>query len=492
MTCISGDSLARLLRSRIFILAVALLRYECVARVPPPAPEISVEVFRSSADLKERLQLQPALKFVAPESSSPTITVDDTHTFQQMDGFGASFTDSSAWLIFNKLSASQRTDVMEKLFDPIKGIGLSFLRQPMGASDFALTHYSYDDLPNRQSDPDLVHFSIDHDRKYILPLLRQARALNPQLRVMASPWSPPGWMKTSGSLRKGELLPTAYATLARYFVQFVKSYAAEGVPIYAVTMQNEPLYNPDDYPGMSVTAEQQAKFVRDDLGPAFKQNQLDTKIMIFDHNWDLIDFAYSVLKDSAVSAFVAGTALHCYGGSVDAQDQLHVRFPEKDIWQTECSGGDWQTKDLLQEQLGLVIGTTRNWSKSVVLWNLALDQDHGPHLGGCGNCRGVVTVNSGSSPSGFTTTVDYVALGHASKFVVPGAWRIESGPSNQNELQNVAFRNPDGSIVLLVLNSSSKTLSFHVRWSERSFVYTLEAGFAATFCWRPPATKSQR
>ncbi len=180
-----------------------------------------VEMYESTTDLQESLQKKDPLKFSATRLPALTVTVDTAKTYQQIEGFGASITDSSGWLLYNKLDTAQRKDLMDKLFHPVDGIGLSFLRQPMGASDFALADYSYDDLPQGQTDPDMKHFSIARDESYIIPALREALALNPQLKVVATPWSPPGWMKTSGSLIQGRLLPSAYGALAKYFVKFV-------------------------------------------------------------------------------------------------------------------------------------------------------------------------------------------------------------------------------------------------------------------------------
>src|SRR5215469_380253 len=450
-----------------------------------------IEVVESSEEAHETLQEKLALNFSAARTPNLTITVNDAVKYQQIDGFGASLTDSSAWLIWNKLTEAQRKEALQMLFSPTKGIGLSVLRQPMGASDFALSAYSYDDLPPGQSlstgDPDLKHFSVDHDRAYIIPLLREAAALNPNIKIIASPWSPPGWMKTSGSMIQGALLPSAYQPLARYFVQFVQQYEAAGVPIYAITMQNEPMYIPNDYPGMNMTAREQIEFLANYLGPGFRDAHLKTKILVFDHNWDLIGYPIEVLGDANAAAFAAGTATHCYGGNVTAQNELHERFPDKDIWLTECSGGDWQKGGVLEQQVRLVIGATRNWAKSVALWNLALDQDHKPFLGGCTNCRGVITVNHGSQPSKIEPTVDYTALAHASKFVAPGAYRVESNTFDQGSLEDVAFRNPDGSLVLLVLNSSGSVAHFNIGWAGKYAAYELPGGAVATFWWNPSA-----
>ncbi len=373
------------------------------------------------------------------------------------------------------------------LFDPRKGIGLSILRQPIGASDFALQSYTYDDLPQGQADPDMKLFSIDHDRAYIIPIFRQSLARNPNLKIIGSPWSPPGWMKTSGSTIEGTLLPSAFAPLAKYFVKYVQVYEAEGVPIFAVTPQNEPLNIPNDYPGMGMSAEEQTKFIRADLGPAFRAAGIKSKILTFDHNWDLIDFPIKVLSDKQAAAFIPGIAIHCYGGSPTAQTELHNRFPDKDIWLTECSGGEWQKGKLLQEAIQLIIGATRNWAKSVVLWNLALDQGHKPYLGGCRTCRGVVTVDHSSSSAKIIPNVDFTALAHASKFLVPGAVRIQSNTFDQGSLESVAFCNPDGSIVLLALNSGGAPISFNIGWKETYASYRLDPASVATFRWFPPA-----
>jgi glucosylceramidase len=246
---------------------------------------IRIHVVESSEESHESLQDKPTLHFESSRLEGLTIVVDDARKYQQIDGFGASLTDSSAWLISQKRTTPQRHELMKLLFDPKKGIGLSLLRQPMGASDFALKDYTFDDMPQGQVDPEMKHFSIDHDREQIIPLLREALALNPNLKIIGSPWSPPGWMKTSGSMIQGTLLPSAYASLANYFVRYVQAYKAAGVPIDAVTVQNEPLNIPVDYPGMGMSAEEQANFIRDDLGPAFRAAGVKAKILTFDHNW---------------------------------------------------------------------------------------------------------------------------------------------------------------------------------------------------------------
>jgi len=444
---------------------------------------ISINVVESSDELHESLQEKPPPHFASSHVEGLTITVDDAIKYQQIDGFGASLSDSSAWLISQKLTASQRRELLQLLFDPKKGIGLSMLRQPMGASDFALKDYTYDDMPQGEADPEMKHFSIDHDREQIIPFLREALALNPNLKIIGSPWSPPGWMKTSGSMIQGTLLPSAYGPLAKYFVRYVQGYEGAGVPIYAVTVQNEPLNIPTDYPGMGMSAEEQANFIRDNLGPAFRAAAVKAKILTFDHNWDLIDYPIKVLSDKQAASFIPGVAIHCYGGNPTAQTELHNRFPDKDIWLTECSGGEWQKGRLLEEQARLVISTMRNWAKGVILWNLALNQNHEPYLGGCKTCRGVVTIDDAVTPSRIIPTVDFTALGHASKFVAPGAFRIDSSTFEQDRLESVAFRNPDGSIVLMVLNGGNSAVTFNLNWKNMYASYRLDPAAVATFRW---------
>ena len=445
--------------------------------------ESRILVFQSSEDKHESLEARPALVFHSERSNALTIVVDDSVKYQEIDGFGASLTESSAWLLRHKLNDTQRRDALEILFDRKKGIALGMLRQPMGASDFALSAYSYDDLPPGQTDQELAKFSVAHDRADILPVLKEILTMNPTLKVIGSPWSPPGWMKTSQSMIQGSLLPSAYDAFARYFVSYVREYQTAGVPIFAVTMQNEPLNIPNDYPGMGMTAGEQVAVLRDHLGPAFQKAGLQTKILVFDHNWDLIQFPVSVLNDAKAASYAAGIATHCYGGNVTAQNELHERFPEKGIWMTECSGGEWQKGKLLQQQVELIIASTRNWAKSVILWNLALNQNHEPFLGGCTTCRGVITVDDSTSPAQVKPSVDYTALGHASKFLQTGAKRIESNTFGPGSLEDVAFQNPDGSIVLIVLNTSESSQPFNLNWHRQSAQYSLRSAEVATFIW---------
>ena len=480
---------------KVSIIAIVCALFVSAALLLPPSqPSLAARsdgneasVWLTTADLQTHLAQQDDVHFATGSGlSSIQITVNEKQADQQMDGFGASLTDGSAWLISKKMSTSQRNELMEKLFSPTRGIGLDFLRQPMGASDLTAPssgEYSYDDVAKGQTDPDLNHFSIAHDEAYIIPLLKQALRLHPALKIMATPWSPPGWMKSSDSMEGGTLNTDAYTPYANYFVKFIQAYQAQGIPIYAVTVQNEPLYQPVGYPGMSFPADQEATFIANYLAPAFAANHITTKILGYDHNWDTPAYPTTLLSNASTSAALTGTAWHCYAGAVEAQTQVHNAYPTKDTYETECAGGQWEENNGLPGTTNLLISATRNWSRSVVRWGMALDPNGEPNLGtgaACTQCRGVVTIDQSNGK--VTYNGDYYALGHASKFLQPGASRIDSSPGS-NEVSDVAFKNPDGSKVLIVYNAAAKRQTFTVQWGSQWFSYALPAGAVATFKW---------
>ena len=473
------------------ICAAALLQSSCSHSSQTTQTGVvgpAVQVVETTGDGAKLLQTQPSVSFATGGSSSNlVVTVDAATQYQQMDGVGGSLTDSSAWLIWNKLSPSQQTTLMQQLFSPSTGIGISFLRQPMGATDFSASgNYSYDDVPSGQTDPNLTSFSVAHDAAYIIPLLKQALAINPNIKVVALPWSPPAWMKSTQTMNGGNLNPAYFPSLSQYFVDFVLAYQQQGIPIYALSVQNEPLYSTTGYPSEYLAASDEASFIASNLGPALSTAGLSSvKIFAYEHNWDNTAYAESVLGSSAAQ-YVAGSSFHCYAGDPGAQSTVETAFPAKDIWFTECSGITSSTfaGDLVWNAEHLLIGATRNWARSVSLWNLALDQNSGPKNGTCSNCRGVVTIDDSVSPANVTFNVEYYILGHLGKFVVPGAYRINSNTFGAGSIEDVAFQNPDGSIVLLVLNSASGAAAFTVSSKGDSFNYTLPAGALATFAWK--------
>ena len=454
----------------------------CLAAGSSPSEPVA-RIWVTSADGKQRLTSLPPIPFNAEVPGGLRIRVDDARQYQPVEGFGASFTESSAWLIQRRMNATQRRELMRELFDPKAGLGLSLTRLTVGASDFSRTHHSFDDMPAGQSDPDLTRFSIESARADVLPLVRGAIKINPALKVFISPWSAPAWMKTSGSLITGKLDPRYYDAYARYFDKTLAAFKAEGVPVYALTMQNEPHFEPPDYPGMRMEPAERAVFIGSHLGPMLAKKWPQVKLLDWDHNWDEPQSPLAVLADSRARQYVAGIAWHCYGGDVSAQSDVHQKMPDIETWMTECSGGNWAPKwdeTLAWMTRNLVIGNVRNWGRGTILWNLALDEGSGPHLGGCGDCRGVVTVNS--KTGAVTRNVEYYVLGHASRFVRPGARRVESD-SEVDGLHTAAFRNPDGSGALIVLNTAAERRTFSVVTGARSFSVALDAGSVATMTW---------
>jgi glucosylceramidase len=436
------------------------------------------------------LQQQAPISFAATSAAAnQTITVNENTTYQQFVGGGASFTDTAAWLMNSSgaLSASTRTSVMQKLFDPNAGIGLDFLRNPMGASDLARYNYSYDDMPAGQTDPALAHFSIAHDLVDVLPLTKQARALNPGLKVMATPWSAPAWMKDNDNfINQGWLQSQYYAAYAQYFVKFIQAYQAQGVPIDYVSAQNEPTCcgAGTTYASMNWNGSGLDYFSGTDLLPAFHAAGLSTKLLVLDYNWSNYNDLGSVpLGDAALRGdpLFGGIAWHGYGGDVSTQTTIHNQYPSVSAFDTEHSGGTWIANQQ-NEDMHNLIDYTRNWGRTWTKWSLAVDQNMGPHSGGCGTCTGLITVHNGDSRGGQVDyTIEYYTMGHLTKFVKPGAYRIDS--TANSTVPNVAWRNPDGSKALIAYNGTSGSQSVKVVWGNQSFTYSLPAATSATFTW---------
>ena len=489
-------------RSAAYSAFAALLFFGAAAAVAQ-----SVSVYQTTPDLLEALSERATLHFSGktdPAATAPVITVDEAQTFQQIDGFGASLTDSAAWLFAKKLPPAQIDAAFKSLFSRKDGIALSILRQPIGSSDLAVTFYSFDDLcqqtakacttPPGIADHNLEHFSLAHDQEYILPLLKKAIALNPDMHVMITPWSPPGWMKSSGSMlgsnletkEKSSLKPEFYPAYAHYFVKVIEGYQAAGIPIWALSVQNEPLYAPPTYSGMQMLAAEQAKFLGDALAPALAAAHLTPKVLAYDHNWDRPDYPETVLKDPKAGALAAGTAWHHYAGDPSVMTRNHEEFPQKDQWVTESSGGAWQKGNVLADEAAELVAVTRNWSRGYVLWALATDQNHGPFVGGCDTCRGLVTIDL-SDPDHATVKpeLDYYVLGHASKFLLPGAVRIGSDEPAGTQMKDVAFQNTNGTIVLYALNAGTTAQVIRIGFHDTKAVTTLPAGAVATFIWKP-------
>jgi glucosylceramidase len=441
----------------------------------------TVNVWLTTHDQSKLLTQQGSIAFSSGSPGNNCIVVDETQVYQPIEGFGAAFTDTTGYILHEVASGSARTNAMQRLFTRTgSGIGLTFMRIPMGASDLARYQYSYDDLPAGQTDTNLTNFSIAHDLMDIVPLIQQARQLNPDLKLMANPWSPPGWMKDSGAMVGGSLLPSMYGPFANYFVKFLQAYQAQGISVDYISLQNEPLYVPGDYPGMFMDATNQMPILRDYVLPALNANLLTTKVLVYDHNWDRPDYPQTVYADPTVLAAtnVAGTAWHGYGGGPGAMLPLASQFPAKGNYETEHSGGTW-VSDQLVTDFEEIIHVMRSWGRSFVKWNLAGDQNDGPHSGGCGTCTPLVSVNTNTGVVSYT--IDFYTLGHFSKFVLPGAYRIYS--ANVAGIISAAFLNADGSKVLVAFNDSPGAVAFQVQWGSQVLSYSLPGNACVTFTW---------
>jgi glucosylceramidase len=436
------------------------------------------------------LQQQTPISFASGTGSGGvTIAVNENNKYQQFVGAGASMTDTAAYLLgsSNALSAATRSQVMTNLFSPTSGIGLDFLRNPMGASDLARYNYSYDDMPAGQTDPSLSDFSISHDLTDILPLTKQAEQLNPSLKLMMVPWSAPAWMKSDDNFTSHSYLQSQYyAAYAQYFVKTIQAYQAQGVHVDYVSAQNEPgCCDGSTYPTMNWNGNGLDYFTGTDLLPAFHAAGLSTKVLALDWNWsNYAGYGQQEVDDAAVrnDPLFGGVAWHGYDeGSAAEQTTVHNEYPSIGQFDTEHSGGTWIANQQ-NEDMNNIIDYTRNWGQSVVKWSLAVDQNMGPHNGGCATCTGLITVHNGDSLSGQVDyTVEYYDMGQLTKFVKPGAYRIDSTASTT--VPNVAWINPDGSKALVAYNGSGSTQTVHVNWGNETFSYALPNATSATFTW---------
>lgn len=442
-----------------------------------------VQMWLTTADGSRKLARQADISFAKPHAKT-VFDVDAAQRYQRIAGFGAAMTDASAYLIRHRLNEGARNALLSELFEPKTGIGFSVVRIPVGASDFSLSHYTYDDMPVGERDPLLHRFSLSPAETDALPLLRQVQILNSNLKIVAAPWSAPAWMKTNGNLIQGALRTDAFEVYAAYLDRYLSAMRQAGAPVWALSVQNEPDFEPKDYPGMRVSAQDRARLIGDHLGPLMAKNHPDTRILEWDHNWDKPEQPSAVLADTHANRYISSVAWHCYNGDVSAMAGVHDVHPDKETYLTECSGGEWAADwggNLIWMSRNLVIDALRYWASGVTLWNLALDENHGPHTGGCEDCRGVVTIDSRTGI--VTRNIEYYVLAHASRFVHPGAIRVESG-APQAGLDQVAFLNPDGSFAMIVLNSGSASQGFAVRQGPRSFSVTLPGGALASFVWR--------
>jgi glucosylceramidase len=448
---------------------------------PPPNPPGNADVaaWVTTGDQLSLLQKQSVvLSFGTTANSFSFIDVDSTQQFQSIDGFGYTLTGGSATLI-NGMNGTEKSKLLKELFGTEEnGIGISYLRLSIGASDLSASVFSYDDMPAGQTDVNLDHFSLSSDKTDLIPLLKEIIAINPSIKFLATPWSPPVWMKDNGSSIGGSLKPAYYGVYAQYLVKYIQQMKGEGITIDGITPQNEPLH-PGNNPSLYMTAVQQADFIKNHLGPAFQAAGLNTKIIVYDHNCDRPDYPLAILNDAAAKAFVNGSAFHLYAGDINVLSQVHQAHPDKQVYFTEqytASTGSFDG-DLKWHLKNVIIGATRNWSKTALEWNLANDVGFGPHTpGGCTTCKGALTIGTS-----VTRNVAYYIIAHASKFVPTGSVRISSNIGGN--IQNVAFLTPAGKKVLIVLNDGNVAETFNIRFKGKWTTHSLAGGSVGTYVW---------
>lgn len=461
--------------------AALLLSLALLAPVAARAQQ-DASLYLTNPDRSALLQLQsPPLPFTATPATNQVIDVDPSKTFQTMDGFGFALTGGSAQLLMHMAPAS-RAAILHELFTTTKdGIGVSYLRLTVGSSDMNDHVYSYDDLAPGQTDTAVAHFSLAPDQADVIPVMKEILALQPKIHLLASPWSAPVWMKTNDAAQGGVLKPEYFHAYAAYLVKYLQGMHAQGISIDALTIQNEPL-NEKNTPSMLMLPPEQAEFIATDLGPALRAAGLKTKIILYDHNLDHPLYPLSILRDPAAAKYVDGSGFHLYGGTVDAMTQVHDAFPKKNIYFTEQMVTDRDPNGpihLSNPVARIVIGATRNWSKNVLLWNLAADPNNGPHTdnGGCPVCTGAITIDGDK----VTRNVAFYTIAHASKFVPTGSVRIAS--TTLETLPNVAFKTPDGKEVLIVSNTTDTPQTFNIHTNSKTLTTSLNPGSVGTYIW---------
>ncbi|MFA5834165.1 MAG: glycoside hydrolase family 30 beta sandwich domain-containing protein [Bacteroidota bacterium] len=447
---------------------------------PANEPQQGYEFWLTNADKSMLFQKQTANQSISANESTPVIQITSTQSYQSIDGFGCALTGGSATLL-HAMSTTARAGILKELFATNdNNIGMSYLRISIGASDLDDRVFSYNDLAAGQTDTAMANFDLAPDRLHLIPVLKEILAINPDIKILGSPWSAPVWMKTNNNSIGGSLKPQYYTPYAKYFVKYIQQMKQEGIRIDAITIQNEPLYGGNN-PSMVMQAGDQALFIRNHLGPAFIENNIDTKIIVYDHNADRTDYPITVLNDTMARKYVDGSAFHLYGGNITDLMAVHNAHPDKNLYFTEQwigAPGNFPV-DLKWHVGTLIIGGTRNWCRTVVEWNLAADPNQNPHTpGGCTQCLGAITI----SGDAVIRNPAYYILAHAAKFVRPGSVRIES--TIPGTLMNVAFLRTDGKKVLVVLNNSAQTQVFKIKDDGgKEIVSILKAGSVGTYMW---------
>lgn len=488
---------------RYLSFAAALL-----AIAPLAQAQNAVQSWLTTPDRTNLLKQQPAIKWHKVSAATPAaIPIDDAKTYQTIDGFGHALTGGSAELLM-KMSPAARSAILHELFGHgPNDIATSYIRISVGSSDMNAFVYTYDDMPAGETDPGLKHFTLAEDEKYVIPVLKEILAIQPGIKILASPWTAPAWMKDNDNVKGGSLKKEFYPAFARYWVMYLQGMQAHGITIDTLTPENEP-ENPKNTPSMLMSAEEEADFIGHHLGPALAAAGLKTKIVTFDHNCDHPIYPETILRDPAAAKFVDGSGFHLYLGQISALTEVHDQFPDKNIYFTEqmVVGRPGATELAIARPVAsILIAAPNNWSRNVLFWNLAADPSNGPHTsnGGCPVCSGAITIDGDK----VTRLLAFYTAAHASRFVPPGSVRVDSGPSptvDQNRrsatdasnaaapnatiaadtpLAHVAFRTPDKHHVVIVSNTTPDQRTVTLRFHNKQATATLPAGAVATYVW---------
>lgn len=491
------------------LILTALVLMIPAAGFSQKAKRSSIESWVTNPDRSMLFQKQTDSVFFGAATGrnrGASIIVDESLQYQDIDGFGFAITGGTAELLM-KMTPSARAKTLREVFASDEtNIGVSYLRISIGASDLNSFVFSYDDLKENETDNDLKKFSLSQDLKDVVPVLKEIIAINPEIKILGSPWSAPAWMKTNNNIRGGALKKECYDVYSRYFVKYLQAMKSQGITIDAVTVQNEPL-NSKNTPSMQWFWNEQADFIKNNLGPAFEKAGLKTKIILYDHNIDRADYPLSMLNDPDVAKYADGTGFHNYGGDIVSMSIVHNARPDKNLYFTEqmvVENPGTKTINITDQVLRLIINTTRNWSRNVILWNLAADPKNDPHTdnGGCSMCQGAITIDGDI----IGRNIAYYTIAHASKFVTPGSVRIgstftgdktvsltedEERPGikrvtvieNTQVLPNVTFRRPDGKIVMIVANNTFSANAFTVKFRGETASFRLVPGAVGTYIW---------
>jgi len=418
----------------------------------------------------DRLAVQPALTFAADDGSTlPTAAITPAATYQSIVGFGAAFTECAVSNLC-KIPAAKKAEVLNAFFNPFTGSGYTLCRATINSCDFSIASYNYD---NTSGDYNLDNFSMQHDMPWMIPSIKAAMAVPGSLfKLFGSPWSPPGWMKTTGQmLGGGDLLATCFSAWALYFVKYITTMKDNGIPVWGITVQNEPEYSPT-WEGCRYTPEQERDFVKNYLGPAFVSNNVASKIMIWDHNKDhIVTWARVILGDAAAAKYVWGTAYHRYAGDLfDSLSATHDLFPQSPMVATECSVRDtWTEAERMAHE---IIGDLNHWSGGYLTWNLLTDFNGGPYHDRTGGCVGPIVVDTSSGAVKYNS--NYYYMTHFSRYFRPGAVRIGCAYSGTG-LEITACRNTDGTTVIAALNTTANPISFKVKQGSQIVKPTVPA-----------------